>query len=223
MKSPFTLLLITAIFVVACDSNAPEPTPKLHSQSLATPPPVPPTSPTQSANSATKPVPVQSLQGAKVVAASKPPEAPKQGAKPRPNLEKTKQLFESISSKSPGAISGKVEWRDGIGILLHPGTNQTEVVFDLSKFKGNATLFFWISRLPDRILSQPNAGTAAFTLELDGKKDGRKVEIKLPRKKVNRFTVAAIPVNFSGASKMKVSVDDADGAQFCDWIFMGVE
>jgi len=223
MKSPFTLLLITAIFVAACDSNAPEPAPKPDSQSLAKPLPAAPTSPTQSSNSATKQTPVQSLQGAKVVAAPKPPEAPKQGAKPRPNLEKTKQLYESISSKNPGAIAGKVEWRDGLGILLHPGTTPTGVVFDLSKFKGNATLVFWISRLPDQILAQPNAGTAAFTVELDGKKDGRKVESKLPRKKVDRFTVATIPVNFSGASTMKVSVDDADGTQFCDWIFMGVE
>jgi hypothetical protein len=165
---------------------------------------------------------VQPLLGTKR-AASKPHEAPKQGAKPRPNLEKTKQLFLSISSKRPGAISGKVEWRDGIGILLHPGTTPTEVVFDLSKLKGNATLFFWISRLTDRILAQPNAGTAAFTVELDGKKDGRKVEIKLPRNEVNRFSVATVPVNFTGATMLKISVDDADGAQFCDWIFMGVE
>lgn len=223
MQSPFTLLVITAIFVTACDSNAPEPAPKPHSQSLATPPPAAPTSPTQSTNSATKPASVQSLQGAKVAAASKPPEASKQVAKPRPNLEKTKQLFDSISLKRPGAVSGKVEWRDGLGIFLHPGATPTEVVFDLSKFKGNAALVFWISRLPDQILAQPNAGTAAFTVELDGRKDGRKVEVKLPRKKVDRFTVATIPVNFSGASTMKVSVDDADGAQFCDWIFMGVE
>ena len=223
MKSPFVLMLITAIFVAACDSNAPEPAPKPHSQSLATPPSAAQKSPTQGATAARQPAPVQPLPGTKGAAASKPPEAPRQGAKPRPNLEKTKQLFESISAKRPGAISGKVEWRGGIGIFLHPGTTPTEVVFDLSKFKGNATLFFWISRLPDRILAQPNAGTAAFTVELDGKKDGRKVEIKLPRKQVDRFTVATIPVNFTGATMMKITVDDADGAQFCDWIFMGVE
>jgi hypothetical protein len=223
MKTPFALLLITAIFVAACDSNPPEPAPKPYSQSLPKPPSAAPKSPTQGATVAKQPAPVQPLPGTKGAAASKPPEAPKQGAKPRPNLEKTKQLFESISTKRPGAISGKVEWRDGIGIFLHPGTTPTEVVFDLSKFKGNANLFFWISRLPDQILAQPNAGTAAFTVELDGKKDGRKVEIKLPRKQVDRFTVATIPVNFTGATMMKITVDDSDGTQFCDWIFMGVE
>jgi hypothetical protein len=165
----------------------------------------------------------QPVAASKPAAAPKPPEAPKQGAKPRPNLQKTKQLFDSISSGRPGEKFGKIEWRDGAGILLHPGTTPTSVVFDLSKLKGSATLVFWMSGLPAQVLANPKAGTAGVTVELDGRKDGRKVEIKLPRKGVDRFANATIPVSFSGATKMRVSVDDANGTQLFDWLFMGVE
>ncbi len=210
---------ISAGLVAGCDSKAPEPATKPPAPQHVSPSPATP-SPT-----AAKPpaAPPSQQQGAKAAAAPKLPEAPKQGAKPRPNLQKTKQLFDSISSKRPGAGSGKIEWRDGGGILLHPGSTPTEVVFDLSKMKGKATLVFWISGLPERILGHPQAGTAGVAVELDGRKDGRKVEVKLPRKKVDRFTNAAIPVSFSGATKMRVTVDDADGTQLCDWLFMGVE
>ncbi|MFM8982259.1 MAG: hypothetical protein ACKOLA_05010 [Spartobacteria bacterium] len=227
MKSKHALLLITTISAslsAGCDSKAPQvPTSQKQSPVSSTPSAVVKPNQSQDSSGAAKSSQAQTMPSAKVAVAPKPPEAPRQGLKPRPNLQKTKQLFDSISSKRPGSVSGKVEWRDGLGILLHPGTTPTGVVFDLSKFKGNANLVFWISRLPDRILAQPNAGTAAFTVEIDGKKDGRKIEIKMPRKKVDRFTVETIPVNFSGASTMKVTVDDGDGAQFCDWIFMGVE
>lgn len=236
MKPKHTLAALTAfsaILLAGCDPKAPEPAtkapaPQPQTQVPAPPPPAaskPPAAPPslQPVATASKPAVPQPVAAAQGAATPKLPEAPKQGPKPRPNLQKTKQLFDSISSRSPGAKFGKIEWRDGAGILLHPGTTPTSVVFDLSKLKGSATLVFWMSGLPAQVLANPKAGTAGVTVELDGRKDGSKVEIKLPRKQVDRFANAAIPVSFSGATTMRVSVDDAKDSQLCDWLFMGVE
>lgn len=131
------------------------------------------------------------------------------------DLAKTKSLVDKITMRQAGAGPGTIEWRDGMGILMHPGSTPTEAVFDVSGMQDSTDLAFWISGLPKEVVGNPKAGTAAVEVFLDGVSQGRK--------KVDQETNESLAVNLTGVSTMRVVVDDSDGAQLCDWFFLGVK
>jgi hypothetical protein len=143
------------------------------------------------------------------------PTPPLQSSKPTVDLEATRALYDRATDQLSGIGSGKVEWRENFGILLHPGESPTEVAFDVSDREGQQTFVFWISGLPENALSNPGAGTAGFELLLDGQSQGRF--------NVDRYTNQNLEVNLTGVSEVRIIVDDADGDQLCDWFFMGLQ
>jgi len=88
-------------------------------------------------------------------------------------------------------------------------------MFDVSDMKETLRFAFWMSGLPQSVLGSSNVGTAGFEVFVDGK--------SLGRKRVDRFTNQTLLINPTGASKLRIVVDDDDGAQTCDWFFMGLQ
>ncbi len=164
-----------------------------------------PSSQEADAGQSPKPVPMQPASAQSETSAS---------AKPRVDLVRSEALYDRISSSQPGSGPGSIAWWEGSGIHIHPGATPSEVVFDVSDAKEIAVLEFWIKDLPPDALSNPLAGTAAVEVFLDGISQGRK--------EVNRERNESLTVNLDGVSSMRVVVDDSDGAQLCDWFFMGV-
>ena len=142
-------------------------------------------------------------------------QSPLESVKPKINFVATEKLYKQIKQKKLGSGPGLIRIDKNIGILIHPGTSPTEVIFYVSGMKETLKLAFWISGLPQNILNSTGAGTAGFELFVDGK--------SLGRKRVDRFTNQSLIVNPSGASKLRIVVDDDDGAQTCDWFFMGLQ
>jgi hypothetical protein len=137
-----------------------------------------------------------------------------QSAKARVDLAKTRDLYDKISKQQLGEVHGTIQWVDGAGILLHPGSTPTEASFDVSGMPSVADLVFWINDLPPDALADPRAGTAAVEVFLDGVSQGRK--------KVDRQTKESLSLNFNGTSTLRAVVDNSDGTDLCDWFFMGV-
>ena len=81
--------------------------------------------------------------------------------------------------------------------------------------KETLKLVFWMGGLPQNILPISKAGTAGCEVFVDGK--------SLGRKRVDRFTNQTLLLNPNGVSKLRIVVDDDDGAQTCDWFFMGLQ
>jgi hypothetical protein len=99
--------------------------------------------------------------------------------------------------------------------LIHPGLSPTEVTFDVTDMKETLKLAFWMSGLPQSVLGSSNAGTAGFEVFVDRK--------SLGRKRVDRLTNQTLLINPQGLSKLRIVVDNDDGAQTCDWFFMGLQ
>jgi len=146
---------------------------------------------------------------------SDPVKAQEQSIKPKINFVATEKLYKQIKQKKLGSGPGLLRIDKNIGILIHPGTSPTEVIFDVSGMKEILKLAFWISGLPQSVLGSSNAGTAGFEVFVDGK--------SLGRKRVDRFTNETLSVDPKGVSKLRIVVDDDDGAQTCDWFFMGLQ
>jgi hypothetical protein len=77
-----------------------------------------------------------------------------QAQKPVMDLQKTQQLFNNTQVLSIREPTGKVEWRDAQGILIHPGTAPTVLLLDMTPFGRQGTLDFWgwISHLRPELL-----------------------------------------------------------------------
>lgn len=142
-------------------------------------------------------------------------QSPSESAKPKINFVATESLYKKIKQKKLGSGPGLIRIDKNSGILIHPGVSPTEVVFDVSEMKETLKLVFWMGGLPQNILPISKAGTAGCEVFVDGK--------SLGKKRVDRFTNQSLIVNPSGASKLRIVVDDDDGAQTCDWFFMGLQ
>jgi len=142
-------------------------------------------------------------------------QSPSESAKPKINFVATESLYKQIKQKKLGSGPGLIRIDKNIGILIHPGVSPTEVVFDVSEMKETLKLVFWMGGLPQNILPISKAGTAGCEVFVDGK--------SLGKKRVDRFTNQSLIVNPSGASKLRIVVDDGDGVQTCDWFFMGLQ
>ena len=142
-------------------------------------------------------------------------QSPLESVKPKINFVATEKFYKKMKQKRLGLGAGLVRIDKNIGILIHPGASPSEVIFDISDMKEELKMAFWISGLPQNILNSTGAGTAGFELFVDGK--------SLGRKRVDRFTNQSLIVNPLGASKLRIVVDNDDGAQTCDWFFMGLQ
>jgi hypothetical protein len=142
-------------------------------------------------------------------------QSPSESAKPKINFVATESLYKKIKQKKLGSGHGLIRIDKNIGILIHPGVSPTEVVFDVSEMKETLKLAFWMGGLPQNILPISKAGTAGCEVFVDGK--------SLGRKRVDRFTNQTLLLNPNGVSKLRIVVDDDDGAQTCDWFFMGLQ
>lgn len=142
-------------------------------------------------------------------------QSPSESVKPKINFVATESLYKQIKQKKLGSGPGLIRIDKNIGILIHPGVSPTEVVFDVSEMKETLKLVFWMGGLPQNILPISKAGTAGCEVFVDGK--------SLGKKRVDRFTNQSLIVNPSGASKLRIVVDDGDGVQTCDWFFMGLQ
>jgi hypothetical protein len=140
---------------------------------------------------------------------------PAQSVKPEINFVATEKLYKKIKQKKLGSGAGLIRIDKNNGILIHPGASPTEVIFDLSGMKEILKLAFWISGLPQNILPIAKAGTVGFEVFVDGK--------SLGRKRVDRLTNQTLLINPQGLSKLRIVVDNDDGAQTCDWFFMGLQ
>jgi len=148
---------------------------------------------------------------------SDPVKAQEQSIKPKINLFATEKLYKKIKHKKLGSGSGPlfIRFEKNTGILIHPGDTPTEVVFDVSGVKETLKIAFFISGLPQKFLDSTGAGTAGFEVFVDGK--------SLGRKRVDRFTNETLSVDPKGVSALRIVVDNDDGAQTCDWFFMGLQ
>ena len=140
---------------------------------------------------------------------------PAESVKPKINFVATEKFYKKMKQKKLGVGAELVRIDKNIGILIHPGASPSEVIFDVSDMKQELKMAFWISGLPQKFLDSTGAGTAGFELFVDGK--------TLGRKRVDRFTNQFLVVNPLGASKLRIVVDNDDGAQTCDWFFMGLQ
>jgi hypothetical protein len=137
-----------------------------------------------------------------------------QSTKPEVNMARTVVFFDQLISQKPGAEEGSVQLREN-GILLHPGEKEsTEVIFDLAGEKDAITLAAWIALLPQEALANEQAGVAAIQLFLNDK--------PLPRVEVTRHSNLFFTFDASGASKLKIVADSANGTALFDWLFIGL-
>ncbi len=137
-----------------------------------------------------------------------------QSIKPSVNMARTVRYFDEAHVQKLGSDGGKVELRES-GILVHPGSKEpSEVVFNISDEKGYTTLAAWIAPLPAAALASKEAGVAAVQLFLDS--------APMPRREVSRHDNLYFTFDASGASKLKVVADCANGTALFDWLFIGV-
>jgi hypothetical protein len=130
------------------------------------------------------------------------------------NEIKTKHLFELISDKKIGDVSGLVELRKE-GILIHPGVNSpTEVSFQLSKNYHELTLSLFIATLPPEAKDIKEAGTANIEFFADKKSLGKLT--------VNRNAIITKTLDLSSVGTLSVRVDNQDGKAWFDWLMLRV-
>jgi hypothetical protein len=141
--------------------------------------------------------------------------AQEQSLKPKINFVATEKLYKKIKQNKLGSGAGLIKIYEKTGILIHPGVSPTEVTFDVSQMKETLKLAFWIGQFNQEALSLPKAGTAGFEVFVDEK--------SLGRKRVDRLTNQTLLINPQGLSKLRIVVDNDDGAQTCDWFFMGLQ
>ena len=142
-------------------------------------------------------------------------QSPSESAKPKINFVATEKLYKKIKQNKLGSGAGLIKIYEKTGILIHPGVSPTEVTFDVSQMKETLKLAFWIGQFNQEALSLPKAGTAGFEVFVDEK--------SLGRKRVDRLTNQTLLINPQGLSKLRIVVDNDDGAQTCDWFFMGLQ
>ena len=133
----------------------------------------------------------------------------------KPTTALTRTFYGKIVSKQPGDRAGRVELRDTMGILIHPGdTKPTSVTFQLDGKYKNLDILFFIANL--------GAGgrfTGAGTVNVQAYADGR----SLMRNYVDRHSDAEMLLDVSGARQLTITVDNGDGQSLYDWLFMSVE
>ena len=144
-------------------------------------------------------------------------QSPLDSVKPLINFVATGKLYKKIKQKKIGAGGNPrfITLHPNGGILIHPGNTPSEVVFDVSGMKETLKLAFWIGQFPQNAVGLSKEGTAGFEVFVDGK--------SLGRKRVDRLTNETLSIDPKGASKLRIVVDDDDGAQTCDWFFMGLQ
>ena len=149
------------------------------------------------------------------VATAPKTQSPSESVKPKINFVATEKLYKKIKQKKLGTGAGLIRIEKNIGILIHPGASPSEVIFDVSDMREEMKLTFWISGLPQKFLDSTGAGTVGYEVFVDGK--------SLGRRRVDRFTNQTLLLNPNRVSKLRIVVDDDDGAQTCDWFFMGLQ
>lgn len=137
--------------------------------------------------------------------------------KPKINFVATEKLYKKMKQKKIGAGGNPrfIALHQNKGIMIHPGNTPTEVVFDVSGMKQTLKLAFWIGQFPQNAVSLSKEGTAGFEVFVDGK--------SLGRQRVDRLTNQALLVNPLGVSRLRIVVDNDDGANVCDWFYMGLQ
>jgi hypothetical protein len=151
------------------------------------------------------------------VATASQTQSPLDSVKPLINFVATEKLYKKIKQKKIGTGGNPrfITFHPNGGILIHPGSTPSEVVFDVSGMKETLKLAFWIGQFPQNTVSLVKEGTAGFEVFVDGK--------SLGRKRVDRLTNETLSVDPKGASKLRIVVDDDDGVQTCDWFYMGLQ
>jgi hypothetical protein len=151
------------------------------------------------------------------VASASKTQSPLDSVKPLINFVATGKLYKKIKQKKIGTGGNPrfITLHQNGGILIHPGDTPTEVVFDVSGMKETLKLAFWICQFPQNAVSLSKEGTAGFEVYVNGK--------SLGRKQVDRLTNQTLLVNPKGVSKLRIVVDNDNGAQTCDWFFMGLQ
>jgi hypothetical protein len=144
-------------------------------------------------------------------------QSPLDSVKPLINFVATGKLYKKIKQKKigTGGNPGFITLHPNGGILIHPGNTPSEVVFDVSGMKETLKLAFWIGQFPQNAVSLSKEGTAGFEVFVDGK--------SLGRKRVDRLTNETLSIDPRGVSKLRIVVDNDNGANTCDWFFMGLQ
>jgi hypothetical protein len=131
------------------------------------------------------------------------------------SAELTKALFSSIARKEVGDEQGRVELREGLGILIHPGvTTPTTVTFALDGKHRQLGLRFFVV-LDEEGSKVPEAGTAHVKALLDGK--------PVFESDVDRRTASENVFDVSSARELTLQVDNQNGKAWWDWFFVSVQ
>jgi hypothetical protein len=138
-----------------------------------------------------------------------------ESVKPKINSLATEKFYKKIKQKKLGSAAPIIRIDKSLGIFIHPGVSPTEVTFDVSGMEETLKLAFYIGGVPQQILPTSKAGTAGFEVFVDGK--------SLGRKRVDRFTNQTLLVDPKGVSKLRIVVDNDDGAATWDWFFIGLQ
>jgi hypothetical protein len=152
-----------------------------------------------------------------LVASASKTQSPLDSVKPLINFAATEKLYKKIRTKKIG-VGGNprfITFHPNGGILIHPGSTPSEVVFDVSGMKETLKLAFWIGQFPQNTVSLAKEGTAGFEVFVNGK--------SLGRKRVDRLTNETLSVDPKGVSKLRIVVDNDNGATACDWFYMGLQ
>ena len=125
-----------------------------------------------------------------------------------------RQLFQRtkiISIKEP---TGKVEFRENQGILIHPSGVPTVIEVDLRKLGkiGRVEFSGWISYLPPEAFDE-KSGVVGVEIRSD--------DIILKKSRVTLSDNLNLTVDLESTASLKISVDDGNGTAGWDWFIFG--
>jgi hypothetical protein len=135
--------------------------------------------------------------------------------KPNVDLALTRQLFESAKIISINKPTGKVEFRENQGILIHPSCVPTVIEVDLRTLgkSGKVELAGWISYLPPAALDEYSGIVRAVISN-----GARNLVDQLVTRRANLNLL----VDLEKTPSLKISVDMGNGTASFDWFFLGV-